>query len=67
MDEEKTIISSLLTLNMLNCFKDYKRCIHISYHILGCIRQKKTKFTMEQPCICLSYIVNTMPADALVT
>ena len=22
------------TLNMLNCFKDYKRCIHILYHIL---------------------------------
>ena len=25
----------LLILNMLNCFKYYKRCIHISYHILG--------------------------------
>ena len=23
-----------LTLNMLNCFKGYKRCIHISYHIV---------------------------------
>ena len=26
----------LLTLNMLNCFKDYKRCIHISYHLEFC-------------------------------
>ena len=34
---------------MLNCFKDYKRCINISYHTLDCIRQKKTKFTMDQP------------------
>ena len=35
-------------LNMLNCFKDHKRCIHISYHILDCIQQKETKFTTEQ-------------------
>ena len=34
---------------MLNCFKDYKRCIHISYHIFDFIQQKKPKFTMEQP------------------
>ena len=38
-----------LSLNMLNCFKDYKRCIHLSYQILDFIQQKKTKFTMEQP------------------
>ena len=38
----------LLTLNVLNCFEDYKRCIHISYHILDFIQQKKIKFTMEQ-------------------
>ena len=25
---------TVLTLNPLNCFKDYKRCIHISYHML---------------------------------
>ena len=33
--------------NMLNYFnfKDYKRCIHISYNILYLIQQKKTKFT----------------------
>ena len=34
---------------MLNCFKDYKRCIHISYHICDFVQQKKTKFTIEQP------------------
>ena len=39
----------LLTLNALNCFKDYERCIHISYHILDFVQQKKSKFTMEQP------------------
>ena len=34
---------------MLNCFKDYKICIHISYHSLDFVKQKKTKFIMEQP------------------
>ena len=38
----------LLTLNMLNCFNDYKRCIHILYHIFNFVQQKKTRFTMEQ-------------------
>ena len=42
-------ISSVLTLNMLNCFKDYKRYTPISYHILDFVQHKKTKFTMEQP------------------
>ena len=36
-------------LNMLNCFKDYKRRIHISYRILDFVQQRKTRFTMEQP------------------
>ena len=59
----------MLKLNMRNYFKDDKGCIHIPYHILDFIHQKKTKFTMQQPyIICyLSYTVNTMPADALVT
>ena len=39
---------AFLILNVLNCFEDYKRCIHISYHILDFIQQKKIKFTMEQ-------------------
>ena len=39
----------MLTLDMLNCFKDYQRSIHILYHILDFIQQKKTKFPMEQP------------------
>ena len=41
----------ILTLNMLNCFKDYKRCIHISNHILDFVQQKKTGFPMQQPYI----------------
>ena len=39
---------SKLTLNILNCFEDYKRFIHISYHILDFIQQKKTTFAMGQ-------------------
>ena len=38
-----------LTLKMLNCFEDYKRCIHVLYHILDFVQRKKTRFTMEQP------------------
>ena len=49
---------------MLNYFQDYKRYIHISKHIFDFIQQKKTKFTMEQPYMLLSYTVNTMPADS---
>ena len=38
----------ILTLNMLNCFNDFKRCIHIWYHIFDFVQQK-TRFTPEQP------------------
>ena len=37
-----------LTLNMLNCFKDYKRCIHILNHILDLARLKLMKLSLEQ-------------------
>ena len=33
---------------MLNCFKDYKRCIHISHYILDFVKRKKIKFSMKQ-------------------
>ena len=36
-------------VNMLNCFKDYQRCIYISYGMLDFVQQKKTKFRMKQP------------------
>ena len=60
----------LLTLNILNCFQDYKRCIHISYHILDCFQQKKTKFTLEQlyngaypmlliPCLLMPWLLKS--------
>ena len=49
----------ILTLNLLNCFKDYKRYIHILYHILG-LGQKKTKFTIEQPYM-LPHAILTIP------
>ena len=38
----------LLTLNMLNCFKDYKRYIHILNRILELARPKLTKLTLGQ-------------------
>ena len=40
---------NVLTLNMLNCFKDFKRCIHTSYHIYNFVPQNLTGFIMEQP------------------
>ena len=33
----------------LNCFSSLSKMHSLSYHILDCIQQKKTKFTMEQP------------------
>ena len=53
----------VLTLNMLNCFKDHERCIHISYLISDFVQQTKWK----NPTHCPFYTVNTMPADALGT
>ena len=44
-------LCQFLTHNMLNCFKDYKRCIHIPYHILDFVQQNR--FTMEQPYMLL--------------
>ena len=37
------VVQSFLTLNMLNCFKDGNRCVHISYGILDFIQQKRPK------------------------
>ena len=36
------------TLNILNCFKNYRRRIYISYNNLGFVQQK-TKYITEQP------------------
>ena len=38
----------ILTLNMLNCLKDYKRSIHILNHILDLAWPKWLKLTLEQ-------------------
>ena len=48
-EKQSSIKLRVLILNMLNCFKDYKSCIHILYHTFYCIQQKKTIFTMKQP------------------
>ena len=42
------ITSSVSTLNMLNYFKDYKRCVHILNSILELPWPKQTKATPEQ-------------------
>ena len=49
LDEFPSCQDIFLTLNMLICFKNYKRCINISYHILVFFQQMMTKFAMEQP------------------
>ena len=45
----KLLMEPVLALNLLNYFDIYKRCIHLLYHILDRVQQKKTKFIMEQP------------------
>ena len=56
------------TLNMLNCFKDYQRCIHIFYHILGFVHNRRSPNSQwSNPIYCLCYTDNTMPADSLAT
>ena len=50
--QQSSLISSRSAyeiFNMLNFSEDYKRCIHISNHILDFVQQKKTRFTMDQP------------------
>ena len=44
--------NSILTLNMLNCFKDYKSCIHIPYHDFD---KQKIKFTMKPYKLLILY------------
>ena len=60
------IFKGLSTLNMLNCFKAYQRCIRISYHILDVVQQK-TKFTMDQvyllSILCCQYHACSCPGD----
>ena len=47
-------VDTALTLNMLHCIKDYKKCIHISYQSLDLVQKKKTKVTMDQPYMLLT-------------
>ena len=42
------VIIQVLTLNRLNCFKDYKRYIHILNHILDLVWHEYMKLTLEQ-------------------
>ena len=57
-------IPSNLILHMLNRFKNHKRCIRISYRIFS---NRRPNSQRSNPTCCLSYTVNTMPADALAT
>ena len=61
-----TIYWQFLTLNMLNCFrvKDVFTFHNISWILLN---RGRPNSQQSNPTYCLSYIVNTMPADALAT
>ena len=57
IEHMREIFNGSLALNLMNCLKNYKRCIPISYHILNCIQQKKTKFIMKQSYRLVAYPV----------
>ena len=57
----------VLTLNMLNCFKDYLKCIRISYQSWILFNRRRLNSQWSKPTCCLSYTDNTVHADALVT
>ena len=42
-----TVITIASTPNILNCFKDYKRCIHILNYILDLASPKYLKLSLE--------------------
>ena len=44
------------TLNMLNWFENYKRCIHISDHTLDFVQQKSPDSQTGNPTCCLSIL-----------
>ena len=53
-----------ININILNCFKDYKRYNHILNRILDLASPKYTKLFRNINACCLSYTADTMPADA---
>ena len=56
---------SYLTLNMLNYFEYHNRYIYISYWVL--FNRRRPDSQCSNPTCCVSYTINTMPADALAT
>ena len=58
-------ILTLNILNMLNCFRNFWRYIHILNRIWYLVWPKPMKLTLEQ--YMFSVIHSTMPADALMT
>ena len=57
----------VLTLNMLNCFKDYLKCIRISYQSCILFNRRRLNSQWSKPTCCLSYTDNTVPADGPAT
>ena len=57
----------ILTLNVLNCFNDYKRYIHTLNHILDLVWPSRWNYLWNNNICYLSNIPKTMPADALAT
>ena len=49
------IIVLILTLNMLNCFKNHERCICISYHTGFLLNRGRPQSQWSNPKCCLSH------------
>ena len=56
-----------LTLNMLNCFKDYERFIYIRIISWILYHRRRPNSQWSKSICCLFYTVKTMLADALAT
>ena len=57
----------VLTLNMLNCFKDYKKIYSHFESYLGSGFNQVDEINIWNNTCCLSYTVNIMSVDALAT
>ena len=57
----------MLTRNMLNCFKYYKRYIFTLHIISWILFNRRPDLQRSKPTYCLSYTVNIIPADSMAT
>ena len=63
---KQTYKSNVLTLNKLNCFKEYRIYSHLEFYLgFGSTQVDEINYGPTRHIV--SYTANTMPADALVT